>query len=85
MADFSTAVLAVLRNEGGWSDEAGDIGGQTYRGISETQDPEFLGWPIIQAAKDQPGFPGTLDGNSALQQMILDFYLRTLKPELHAM
>jgi len=76
MSQFETAILTVLRNEGGWSDNPADAGGQTYKGISLTQDPEFPGWGIIETAKGQPGFPQSLADNATLQQMIVDFYRR---------
>jgi len=74
MADFSTSVLVVLRNEGAFSNEEHDAGGETYKGIARNFHPDWPGWATIDSAKDQPGFPSTLDMDAALQQAVLDFY-----------
>jgi type VI secretion system secreted protein VgrG len=39
MADFSTAIVTVLKNEGGLVDAAGDSGGLTNMGISQAAYP----------------------------------------------
>jgi len=88
VSQFEPAILLVLRNEGGYCDVKADKGGETYRGISRTQDPEWSGWPVVDAAKKSPDYPGpqkgtsaylewqkaNLDSNQALQGSILPFY-----------
>lgn len=74
MADFAQAVGKTELWEGGYSNNPHDRGGETYRGVSRNNWPNWEGWPIIDAAKSQPNFPASLDTNSQLQGMVVDFY-----------
>ena len=78
MADFSKAILRLLQNEGDYdAPDPDDPGGETFRGVARAFTPEWIGWPMIDAAKKQPGFPRSLDADSALQQAVIDFYRTT--------
>lgn len=54
----------MIRNEGGYvlHDVAGDRGGMTYAGIARNMNPQWVGWPLIDAKQDVPA------------QMVRDFY-----------
>lgn len=47
MADFLTAFNITSEKEGGYSNRGADRGGETYRGISRKNWPEWRGWVII--------------------------------------
>jgi lysozyme family protein len=74
MAVFSVAIGKTLLAEGGYANNPHDSGGETYRGISRKNWPNWNGWPIIDSAKAQTSFPASLDNNNELQGLIVDFY-----------
>lgn len=74
MANFTEAVAKTELWEGGYVNNPSDSGGETYRGISRNNWPNWEGWAIIDAAKLQPSFPKSLDSDSNLQGMIVQFY-----------
>lgn len=48
MADFKLVYHGDTATiEGGYADLSGDSGGRTWKGISENNNPDFPGWPII--------------------------------------
>lgn len=48
MADFRRVYDGdTAKIEGGYADLSGDSGGRTWKGISENNNPDFRGWPII--------------------------------------
>lgn len=60
MANFNIAYIITLGNEIGYSNDPIDNGGETYNGISRVNEPEWLGWPIIDKAKKESNFPANL-------------------------
>lgn len=74
MADFKTAYQLTASNEGGYSNNRTDQGGETYKGISRKAWPAWGGWEIIDQMKKGAGFPGNLEQFVTLQQMVRDFY-----------
>lgn len=74
MADFTKALAFVLQNEGGYSDDPGDSGGETYCGISRNSFPAWAGWPIVESEKADRDFPGCLSANAALNAHVAEFY-----------
>lgn len=66
MADFLPAYEVMIKNEGGYvlHDVPGDRGGMTYAGIARNMNPQWPGWPLIDAKQDVPA------------QMVRDFYKR---------
>lgn len=69
MSDFSKALKAVLKNEGGYVNDPDDSGGETYKGIARNMWPKWDGWQIIDST---PKF--NLDFNQDLQNLVSDFY-----------
>ncbi len=49
MADFSRALDLLLKLEGGYSNDPADKGGETYRGISRKNWPDWTGWLLVDA------------------------------------
>jgi lysozyme family protein len=50
-ADFNKAIPFTRMHEGGYSNIAGDNGGETYCGIARVDNPEWEGWTIVDAHK----------------------------------
>lgn len=84
MASFEPALKFALENEGGYSNNLNDPGGETYRGISRRYWPVWSGWGMISAAMkklnpslDQAGIKKLdwlLAQDLVLQQAVHDFY-----------
>lgn len=74
MAQFQPAIANTELNEGGYSFTPNDAGGETYRGISRRNWPNWSGWPIVDVAKSQAFFPTSLDSNAPLQAEVIQFY-----------
>jgi len=74
VADFQPAVQNTEIWEGGYANSPSDSGGETYRGISRVNFPNWSGWTLIDAAKNAPLFPRSLDANSVLQAAVVSFY-----------
>lgn len=74
MADFKTALLKLLGNEGTYANNANDHGKETYCGISRHYFPNWEGWKIIDSVKLEPGFPKTLNNVPNLKGLVENFY-----------
>jgi len=73
MADFKSALARTFRYEGGYSNDPADRGGETYRGISRKNFPEWEGWVTIGNLKYANL---SMDGNRQLQAQVESFYRR---------
>lgn len=51
MASFPSFLPTLEKEEGGEANVAGDRGGETYRGISRVNFPDWAGWSTIDARK----------------------------------
>ena len=69
MADFEVAVKLTLDFEGGYSSDPNDPGGETYKGISRRNNPDWAGWVIIDGYKSSPEFPRILEADTRLQSL----------------
>ena len=80
MADFSQAVARTELFEGGYANDPHDSGGETYRGISRKNWPNWAGWHIIDdyhaeyIFNAQLKWPECLDNDPTLQGLVVDFY-----------
>lgn len=78
MADFSQAFEKTMGNEGGYSDNPADRGGETYKGIARKFHKDWEGWATIDALKQAEGtggdFEDKLAADDQLQQLVEDFY-----------
>lgn len=62
MGDFNISFDKTSVDEGGYSDDPDDSGGETWCAISRNNNPDWRGWLIIDAMKMQPNFPDNLKG-----------------------
>ena len=76
MADYRHAINRVLRTEGGYVNDPDDAGGETYKGISRKNWPNWIGWKIVDAQRTDKNFPKLLNSLSALQDSVISFYKR---------
>jgi lysozyme family protein len=82
MATFEAALEFTLKDEGGYSNNPADPGGETYKGISRHYWPTWQGWQFVAASKaglilDQAGIKkldALLEQNRVLQQAVSNFY-----------
>lgn len=74
MNNFEQSYIELLKDEGGHANDPDDFGGETYRGISRNNWPQWEGWEIIDQYKKRKGFPLNLDSDSGLQEMVKNFY-----------
>jgi len=66
-----------MKNEGKYSNDATDVGGETYCGISRRYHPSWDGWKIIDNYKNKPGFPNTAYKDDELASLVELFYKAT--------
>jgi len=62
----------VLKNEGGYANVKGDNGGETYRGITRKNFPNWSGWKIVD--KYKPLKNNQIIKSTQLENDVLDFY-----------
>ena len=78
MADFSVALAELLGEEGGYSNNPHDAGGETVFGIARHYNPHWSGWPRVDELKKQ--FNNLVELNEQLaadvdlQKAVDDFY-----------
>lgn len=64
----------TMKNEGGYSNNSADIGGETYKGISRYYHPGWIGWDLIDILKKQDTFPQNLAYDDTIDLYVKDFY-----------
>ena len=69
---FSVAFGRTMKIEGGYSNDPGDPGGETYMGISRKFWPSWLGWPVIDDWKS--GNINGLQRDTMLADHVRSFY-----------
>jgi len=69
---FDSAIKLVLESEGGYSNLSADRGGETYRGITRKNFPNWKGWTIIDQYK--PLKHNQIINLPLLDQAIKEFY-----------
>lgn len=74
MANYRESILDILLTEGGYANDPDDLGGETYRGISRKFWPNWKGWVIIDARKEDPNFPRILENSQLLMDAVIEFY-----------
>lgn len=72
MADFSRAQPYILKGEGGYVDDPHDSGGETYRGITRKNFPNWNGWDTVDAYK--PLNRGEIINSHILDSSVNEFY-----------
>lgn len=77
MSDFFCAYHDTMTYEGTYSNDPRDRGGETWRGISRTNHPEWEGWPVVDTVKRSVlpnSLANALNADDELDQMVRDFY-----------
>jgi lysozyme family protein len=74
MADFKTSILKTLVHEGGYVNNSADPGGETYRGVSRKNWPNWVGWQVVDGYKSNSEFPIILSSDTNLLSMTVEFY-----------
>jgi lysozyme family protein len=76
MAQFSIAFQITMGNEGGYSDNPNDHGGETWKGIARNFWPNWPGWVIVDQIKgtNPANLNQALGANAQLQSEVLAFY-----------
>lgn len=79
MGDFLTSYKKAMKVEGGYANDPDDSGGETWRGISRKNHPNWRGWEIVDRIRlntwsNQSKFESLLASNAELQTLVLDFY-----------
>ncbi len=77
MAEFIISFCKTIDNEGGYSNDPDDPGGETFKGIARKMNGKWDGWPIIDMLKLQPGFPTNADSDPELREKVGMFYLNS--------
>jgi len=70
MADFKQAFKDTSSNEGGYSNNSSDSGGETYRGIARKWHPDWKGWTRIDAIKQRLSITNTLDCDNGTRRKL---------------
>lgn len=74
MAQFEIALETVLKNEGEYSNNPADSGGETFRGVARKIWPSWSGWAVVDELRTRPDFPACLGQDARLQVLIPAFY-----------
>ena len=75
MAEFILAFRKTIDNEGGYSNDPADPGGETYKGVARKIHSKWEGWVTIDMMKRQSDFPACLDRDPELREQVGLFYL----------
>lgn len=70
MANFEEAYSLTSANEGGYDNDPDDAGGETFKGVARKFWPDWQGWAIIDAAKQESNFPKNLLCNDQLSILV---------------
>lgn len=76
MADFYKTYNKIIPFEGTYSYDPDDAGGETYKGISRINNPNWYGWRLIEHIKDthKNNWLSFVNKDSQLQDLVLTFY-----------
>lgn len=74
MADFNKAYKKTMAIEGGYANDATDLGGETWKGIARNRHPEWSGWKIVDQYRSHANFPSVLGTLHPLQEKVWEFY-----------
>lgn len=80
---FEIAYKKTAVVEGGYANDPQDSGGETWRGISRNNFPDWPGWAIIDGHKKKIEFPHVLYGDAALQDFVLAFFKKNFWDRLN--
>lgn len=72
MADFKKSIEKILLTEGGYSHDPNDRGGETYKGVSRKNWPNWSGWNLIDASVYKTS--AALNAIPGLHDLVVSFY-----------
>jgi lysozyme family protein len=74
MANYKEAYKVVMGHEGGYANDPDDTGGETWKGVSRKNFPNWRGWHIIDSYRHKPNFPANLSADADLEAAVQEFY-----------
>jgi lysozyme family protein len=74
MSYFENAYHMTLMHEGGYSYDADDAGGETYKGVSRVYNKNWAGWILVDSYKTDTSFPKCLEHDAELQKHVKQLY-----------
>lgn len=74
MDKFETCLKPVLDYEAGWTEGAGDLGGETIFGVSRNNNLAWPGWPQVDEMKHRPDFPACVNADAGLKAQAVKLY-----------
>lgn len=74
MANFAPELAKLDGIEGVYDNDPDDAGGETCFGIARVFHPGWEGWPLVDAARGKPGFPGILEHDPGVLAARAAFY-----------
>ena len=76
MAQIQIALAKTLKFEGGYSNDKLDKGGETYKGISRLNFPNWSGWSIVDTVKETnpKSIDSVLKANPHMKELVESFY-----------
>jgi len=89
MAQFILAFQKTIENEGGYVNDPDDPGGETYKGVSRKNWPDWLGWICIDSLKKMGNFPvapktpDEIEIDNQLQYEVKTFYYQNFWIPIH--
>jgi lysozyme family protein len=85
--DFDIIYDKLIKDEGGYTNDPKDSGGETYKGISRKNYPNNPIWVIIDAHRNEYNFMPFLETSEELAKQVKEFYYNLYKKnkihELH--
>jgi lysozyme family protein len=72
--NWDKAIGFVLRMEGGYTLDSNDPGGETIFGIARNRNASWQGWSIVDAKRNDQGFPASLENDPDLKASAIEFY-----------
>lgn len=75
MANFDKAFVLIKNNEGLYSNDLRDSGGETVLGISRNNWPNLDLWKFVDAEKSHIDFPECLKENKQVEMLATNFYV----------
>lgn len=76
MADFKTSFELTVINEGFYSNDSGDSGGETIWGLTRNTDSDWSGWHFVDQYKANPGYPGNFKAISNNLKILSEPYYK---------
>lgn len=78
MADFNKAFIITLGNEGGYSNDPNDQGGETIFGVARKKNPSWDGWILLDNfKKDTLNFPKNALADSSILSHVKTLYKKS--------